>query len=612
MTHRLLILLLLMAIAGLGWLAFGGKEDGVAPPRFTSGPQWEGPSEASQDPDRANSQGASASGTLLPTDPHGVSHTVPARVDQAGDIVVQVVDTAGDPLAGVKLIFLDCNQAKGWQKYWKMDRGRNSLIRSKGRVVESDAQGRVQVTRTTAGVLTTRSPGEHGDMEWHGRVPQEPVLRVSTVSDLRVFVLSQAGGPLSSVPILVQRVGEEVDDDPIAGVSVAPRGEVLFPNLRRALGHPVPGTQYAIVPGYPCADVEPLVFDPLDLPEEPLELRLPATGSLRVRVLNENGVLMDEVVDVTLGVLDGEGGFEGLGSQRLVGGEALFGHVGVGAQVAVRLGGSALRPPLVEPVPAPRGEGAESLVELTWDSLFPVVVGRAVLAGGQVLSSMRGRYTLSQGSRVSAGPPLTTDRDGRFRIIVAPPLAGAGRSKHFSSTQTAPDLDLGKGILLTASLFTAAGDPPLESKREFQLPAGGGEHELGDLVLVPAPLMASGHVRSPVGESLLGVYLRIEQRAGKDKPWVQLREQTAVSDHLGAFKIYGPGTGATLRVVAMRRGYETTYVENLVPGSTQLIVTMPTVEEGNSAGTAGKRRGKPQKPGLVPDRGTTRRERDLR
>ena len=112
-------------------------------------------------------------------------------------------------------------------------------------------------------------------------------------------------------------------------------------------------------------------------------------------------------------------------SSDLTGGEAVFGHVGVGADFAVRLSGSRKRPAHVEEVRGPFSDGAEKIVRIRWDQLYPVIVGRAVREGGQILSGQRGRYSLDQGLGVMGGPPFTTDGDGRFSIVLsAPPERG--------------------------------------------------------------------------------------------------------------------------------------------------------------------------------------------
>ena len=593
MHKSALLLLLLLALVGVGFLALQvGSEDSPGPRS-----DWQ----------EADGEQADASELSLPPDASAGLEQVHGRAEDgkpSGQRVaensqtrVHVTHPDGTSFPGVSLVFLDRTQVRGWERQWDDGRARRTFIRSKGVGRKSDDSGQVLIPRTLSGVLCTRNPGLHGEWEWQGSAPLEHTLVVSSVSDLHLRVEDAAGRPRSAVAVVLERELKGDHIPVVSGMSTAPGGAVLFPALRRSLGDPSPGSRFTATFGFPCDDPPRVAFDVFALPEEPLVLTLPPMGSLRVRVYNESGVLMDEVVDVSLGRLDSAGAFEGSARQRLIGGEAVFGHVGVGTRLAVRLGGSSKRPALVEEISGPVSDGAEETVTLKWEQLHPVVVGRAVREGGQILSGQRGRYTLDQGQGLMGGPPLTTDGEGRFRIVLSgPPERPIGGVVGGSPDRKEP-------FKLEAALFSVAGQAPYEAARTFRVPDSAGEFDLGDLVFHKRPLLASGRVTDSEGAALLGVHVRVEEQSTKqagDKRWSPVRDQSAVTDHEGKYTIYGTPSGSPLRLVAMRRGFRTTAL-SFPTGSSAVDIVLPL------AGSPGSGAGKPDrptrgKPGLVPDK----------
>ena len=551
-------------------------------------------------PDRvpADGLGVSLEPAIVPVVRPGTEAGSGSRVAESAQTIVSVTHPDGTPFPGVRLVFLDRTRVPNWEKRWVDGPTRRLFIRSRGKGFESDGAGQVVIPRTLSGVLCTRNPGLHGEGEWKGRAPLAYTLVVSSVSDLHVRVQDSAGRPRSAVAVVLERETKGGHLPVLTGVSTAPRGAVFFPALRRSLDDPAPGARFSATLGFPCKDLPRVAFDILALPEEPLILTLPPVGSLRVRVYNEQGVLMDEVVDVSLGSLDSSGAFTGLSTRRLTGGEAVFGHVGVGADFAVRLSGSRKRPAHVEEVSGPLSDGAEKIVRIRWDQLHPVIVGRAVREGGQILSGQRGRYTLDQGLGVMGGPPFTTDGDGRFSIVLsAPPERGIRGIVSRTPNREHP-------IQLEAALYSNTGQAPYEASRSFRLPDSAGQHDLGDLVFHARPLLASGRVTNQEGAGIIGVHVRAEEQSTKqagDKRWSPVREQSAVTDHEGKYIIFGTPGGSPLRLVAIKRGFISTSVESLSPGSAAVDIVLPL--KGSPGSGAGKtKRPTRGKPGLVPDR----------
>lgn len=582
-----LLLLLLLALLGVGFLALRVGSGGA--PDRPSG--WQ-----PGDTDSRLTQGSDMALEQVSVRPGGAAQGG-QRVAENTQTRVRVTHPDGSPFPGVRLVFLDRTQVRGWERQWDEGRARRTFIRSRGAGYESDEAGEVLIPRTLSGVLCTRNPGLHGDWEWQGSAPLGHTLVVSSISDLHLRVEDSAGRPRSAVAVVLERELEGDQLPVLSGMSTAPGGAVIFPALRRSLGDPAPGSRFTATFGFPCDDPPRVEFDALALPEEPLVLTLPPLGSLRVRVYNELGVVMDEVVDVSLGRIDSAGVFQSSSNQRLIGGEVVFGHVGVGTRLAVVLRGSRKRPAHVEEVSGPVSNGAEEIVTIKWEALHPVVVGRAVRDGGRVLSGQRGRYTLNQGQGLMGGPPLTTDGEGRFRIV----LSGSPEIGMPGVVGGTPDRQ--EAFELEAALFSVAGQAPYEAARTFRVPDSAEEFDLGDLVFHMRPLLASGRVTDSEGAALLGVHVRAEEQSTKqagDKRWSPVRDQSAVTDHEGKYTIYGTPSGSPLRLVAMRRGFRTTAL-SFPNGSSAVDIVLPLA---GSPGSGDGKRDRPTrgKPGLVPDR----------
>ncbi len=602
MTRLALLLLILLALVGLGTLVsrtgFDGSE-GLTP-------DWPGPAlDGSEESRSPLSDGGAATldgldpfdsvSTLEPSTGSSTGSSTGVRMSARSQTLVRVTHTDGSAFPGVRLLFFDRSQAKGWQAQWSDSRNRSLIIRNRGQGFESDAAGELLIPRASSGVLTTRNPTQHADHEWSGRLPKTLTLVVSTVSDLRLKIVDSKGRPQSAVAVVLERVADGSYLPVLNGTSTSPAGEVYFPNLRRSLKDPAPGVRFAASFGFPAEDSPHVVFDPLNLPEEPLVLTLPPAGSLHVQVYNEQGVLMDEVVNVNLGRLDISGEFQGLMHRRLIGGEAVFGHVGLGAGLAVRLDGSRDRPALVEEITGPNTEGAEKTVVLRWTQRHPVLIGRAVSAGGEILAVQRGRFALDQGQGPRGGPPLTTDEEGRFRIVVTPPM----QRLDTGSLTGVPDR--GQPFQLVATLSTSVGLAPLEASHSFRLPDSAGEYDMGDLLFEERPLLVSGRVTDIAGAALIGVQVRIEEQLPGKQTWRPVREQSVITDHLGRYTIYGSTSGQPLRLVALRRGFATSIRESFSHGAAALDIILSS-EPAPGSEDARNRRPKRGKPGLVPNR----------
>lgn len=379
---------------------------------------------------------------------------------------------------------------------------------------------------------------------------------VTAGSDLLVLVVDVEGEPADEVPVavcldrgdrpfnfLVQRSDSE--------------GRVHFRDLASRLQPQEEGEAgYAVALALPMSGRERLPIDPRALPDHPLRLVAPATGSLVVRLVEPGGALLQDGALVGLGPPgDPEENFRAYETRRSEGGEARFPRVALGERLRVRVvvGG---RPPLAVAVDGPLEAGDEVVVPLTVDQGYPELVGRAVGPDGQPLGSRRGRVQLDQAGRGLRVLPLVTLADGTFTVRLFEDLDGTPARLALELT------DSGRGFEAAVSDLALA-------------PAG--PTRLGDLHFLPRPLLVSGRVVDSAGGPLPGVSVRVEV-ADPSSPHRSWQTVGGVTDRDGRFEIHSSAPEERLRLVARLRGHRTARVELGGPGTRGLDVVLEAGE----------------------------------
>lgn len=460
---------------------------------------------------------------------------------QRGEIEVRVVlAETGAPVPQASVTFLDRQANPDWTRSWSEPGQRKQFLLKNGRTLLADAEGRVRVPETESGVLTSRLVGYHGILEWATLPSAGAVLELEPEVDLRVRVLDDGGRPRSGVEVVLMRDRGGAPAPVLKRRSSGADAIATFPRIRQLIGDPASPSRFTITFGFPCMDPPRIELDGDVALDETIDLRMPATGRVVVRVLDETGGPLKEVANATLGPsLDPSGRPIQYSAtpMRIVGGRATFPFVGVGSTFEVRLDGSRDRPPLKDVGRGPNRPGEEREIVLSWEERHPVLVGRAVSATGEPLVQRRGRFQIRRGTRAYAGPTLTTDGSGAFRIVI--------------DASRGPVV----GAVVEASLYSARGEAPLETSIPLDRMLGGGETAIGDVRFLPQPELVSGQVVDPSGTPLFGVHVRAEVE-DDEGDWEPQRELAATTDRDGRFTIHGRHAAPRLKVVAVRQGYE--------------------------------------------------------
>ncbi|HEX5052707.1 MAG TPA: carboxypeptidase-like regulatory domain-containing protein [Planctomycetota bacterium] len=339
--------------------------------------------------------------------------------------------------------------------------------------------------------------------------PTAPVeILVAVDRTLRVQVQSQAGQPVADVPVELRRRSN--DGGHPTRRSGAPDGIAVFEHVQATLDE---GDDWYVGFGLPLPAPPQLPVARTNLPAEPLVLVLPATGSLRIELVDEDERPVDGA-QVELHVAAFEDPERG--REVLPGAAWSFAHAdaqGIASVPQLGLGfflrvvasarepESGHRPALVD-VAGPRLAGEVVHCEVPWPSAavaeasYPVARGRFVRSDGtpwpaaevDVWASIFPVPAERAGRR-----RLQVAGDGRFELLLREPCPPDGVRIYRLTCRTPPDLAGVEGRLDLSRRF-----PP-------------GVSELGDVVLDHGALLASGTIVDAQGAPIAGASVQLCQ-----------------------------------------------------------------------------------------------------
>ncbi|MDA1263531.1 MAG: carboxypeptidase-like regulatory domain-containing protein [Planctomycetota bacterium] len=493
-----------------------------------------------------------------------VNNRVDASEAERKPLRVQVVNAEGTPQPFAQVHFLDRVRNEDWQLQWENAPERETFLLRHGQTQNATDQGIVQFPGTKDGALFATAAGLTGFLEWSSAPTEDPlilVLREDT--NLLVKVVDNRDRPQPGVRIAIVR---EVEGQvvPMLVRQTGPGGKATFSLVRRVLSGNIQGNpKFYLTFAFPCVDPPKELLDPDHLPTREVRLVMPEVGSLEVKVIDERGLPLNEVANASLGRLvtvpGGKRVFQPDHNERLIGGRAHFTHVGVGARVAIKLSGSRERADLIEEIDGPTRHGEVHRVSVRWKDKYPVLLGTAVSETGEVLSGYRGRYTVWAADRGSGGPPLTTENDGTFRLVIA------------------SELDSSPGRYAELELYARDGNEPRYARLDLSGELAPGDTSLGAITFQTKPKLVTGVVRNPAGEGMTGVHVRVRVGDGADRRSTQLNATTLQG---GEFTIYGV-LEEQFGLVAVRRGYKSGELKGLQPGAMGVELTlMPDFPQG--------------------------------
>ncbi|MFT5290135.1 MAG: hypothetical protein ACI8QS_001961 [Planctomycetota bacterium] len=289
--------------------------------------------------------------------------------------------------------------------------------------------------------------------------------------------------------------------------------------------------------------------------EHEVVVQAPGTGRISVLVLGEGGeafaatgkVLLTKLgsnLDEQLRNMDDSlarvvAGARNPGRRELVGGRAVFEHVGLGLELGVQVSFEEERDPAAELVRGPVVDGGAREVELVVGPIATVLVGQLVDVSGAPLLECKFDAVLHHDNGQRSWKEVTNE-EGNFRLRFQP--------------EEVPEQHWSLSLLPTGPEQSAEGEELETSGEEafYETPFAPvpGENDLGRLISAPRPLLASGHVIDEKGKGIGGVtvstVLLLTRTHDPDETvttelgsWSPHIDHVTESDDDGSFELYG-------------------------------------------------------------------------
>jgi len=386
---------------------------------------------------------------------------------------------------------------------------------------------------------------------------------------VRVQVVDSGGAPRAGIPVALRVRDEYWTHDSVVAETAGPDGIAVIRNVDLILKD-LADTPVDTFLGIAALLPEPVevAIDRDDIPAEVVVLRLPPTGEVEVRVLDTAGdpmadgdawVILAPAQALEYASIDEIRFLRGR-PQAIQRGAALFPFVGLG----MRLQASGWRESGDTPteVVGPGPNAPDERVELTlcFDANDPILLGRLLYHNGEPCAGQGISYTLhhyAEGGARSSGGRFRTDEAGRFEVVLV--------------EDTDPDWDVREIEFRHEKEATRQRTAVIASISHCLGPE---PHELGDLVLTPLPLLASGVVVDGDGQSLEDAEVLVEvplfaelqasrvaaglsvpdqvPDVGESTRWIDRWEWRTRSTASGAFEIRGHTEATMLRLRASK------------------------------------------------------------
>lgn len=454
-------------------------------------------------------------------------------------ILVTVVDADGGellPFAEVMVLDMGVIDQSTFQMEMRQQPDFESVFAHFGVVYPTDKSAQVKIPFPEGDLLLAGRTDSHFDFSMSMEATDEEMeLAIKRVALLRIHVVDGKGVPVEGAPVGLRMKQDAFSQDMMRNFT----NEQGWTNLRLfnllLERLPADGT-YAALMGLFEKPVEKLV-DLHDLPKEGVELVMPATGSLTVTVLDQQGAPLEEYVGVLLNIIDPDAGpqeFNEEDQPDLVDttrtGQLTIPAVGLGLDILVKatsvngvLSGSQV-------VEGPTATNPDVSVEITVGMEAAVIKGRLVNEEGKPGPniSLRSRMELEhENGSSSTSSSVRTDEEGYFKIRLDNSELSA------SATRT-----------LTLTMKATRKKPERDAVIDLSRSFPPGETDLGDIMVIAPPLAASGRVLKPDGTPLRDAEISLERHVTygegpDDFYWENLYNKRARSDQDGYFNLAG-------------------------------------------------------------------------
>lgn len=574
-----------LALAGLGLLLLLGAWavraflDGGRDAARAAQPERAGPAT----PSRAGAAGAPSADGAGPAraaeSPATASESRAAVEDspaaEPASWSVQVVDgLTREPLAGARLrcAVLERGLSLDDQPGWKLDTC-DAWLDEHGSEAVSDSSGRAEL-RAPAGSLllvagwapqrfgrrTIDEPGDAAALELV--LKPDVTLEVHTVGPGQV--------PLAGAVVALAQTGNAWGSSSLLERTSDARGRVVYPHLGQSID--LANQAWSVVAPSLLGRVASIGLDARALPDRPLVLQFPATGSVEVRVTSLPG--LPPIEDGTgVSLLVDEGRPDELlsfwtrpdsTSASVAGGLARFDFVPLGLDLIAEAASDSGRVPTRARGRGPSTAGETATLHVVVGGDHPIL--RLRLLDGQGAPLARRTVNVRLDQEMSVGESeLACDEAGRLLVDLP---------RH-----------VGSGDAAVLSVSIAPEDGAAGARARLPLPEGlqPGLNDVGDLTLTHDRPLLAGRVVSPDGTGLEGVEIGVAALRGADAGgrWTEELPVSARTGPDGSFVVHGEDPGTPLRVAARGERRRSRPVE-CAAGTLGLVLELQTT--GDVAG----------------------------
>lgn len=399
----------------------------------------------------------------------------------------------------------------------------------------------------------------HGDLwaeaiAW--RVPEDGAPVVLELRDdltLRVLVLGPAGEPVAGAPVTVAAPERMNGRELLVGGNLqqptGADGLATFAHLQARVGSP---TVLALL-DLPLPERALANVDLAHLPREPVVLRLPATGSLTLRLDDGQGPYVPDRL-LLVAIEDRTPGNPPLQhTYPMRDGVLALPHLALLRRLSVKIDCDWCRGEQLVDGPVTAGEHLEVALHVVRQ---PVLTGRLVDEARAPLAGENWQAVYAAGEWTSYHVWFETDAAGRFRM----PLPAVFTA---SSELMAVIVPADKGGAATRTARIALPDWILQQPKDL---------DLGDVVVAPPPVVVDGVVVDQQGAPLAGVKLRVQEH--RDGIRETAIDSNVESDEGGRFSIRAFLPAKGLHLVAEKTMHQAQDVP-ITRGQRDLRVVMP-------------------------------------
>ncbi len=542
-------------------------------------------------------------------------------LDENNSILIHVVDgetKASVANCDVSMILADRSKQAAWMLEMQSDM--LGFFRNHGEHYRTSSKGEVRLpTERPILVIASITDSLFGTVQIPSPLPDQLTIQLRPIRLTRVRVLDEGKKPVafSDVALGVRResgltmemVTKKTNEDGIASLSFpqdlllkfAEEGD-LYVGLRGVFNPPIA-----------------YILDVVDPPQEVIELILPKTSALAIKVLNAAGAICQGPMSITasfVGAFKNNVGDRTIPAYQAIApkGEVSISQVACGANLHLRVDpiGGASFATLKKTIFSSDVPGRTKEVVFQIEGKFPEMTGRLVDENGQPMANQSVYFRW--GNQVPnkrfkmRGWTIRTNAKGRFKVLL---------KDKFLETASERFLEFTKKDKFDSTLMIATTSLPLAGGDVFS-------QDVGDVFMVSMPVLLSGRVVDGQGKSVAGASVtlfaskkvseRLVQRMPK-KLFTGPRIASCKTNRDGAFQIRGQSDLSEFVVQARKSGFnrarqmatagaESVLISIIEPGFvTGTIVLPPALADEpvsitiESSSTGGYWRGHPEDDG---------------